>query len=120
MRRTSGVIAIALVGVLLFDSAASALASRTFTTFQMVDHVTHVTYKGKVTADPDRTACIRNRRVKVIHAGVVIAETTTDADGKWSVIGPRPPNGDDVTVFVQAKKRNGRTICRGRRLTKRF
>jgi hypothetical protein len=51
---------------------------------------------------------------------VKIAETVTGEDGKWKVLGPRPPKGDDVTAKVKPKRQRGKTICKRTSVTKEF
>jgi hypothetical protein len=67
---------------------------------------TQDTFSGKVTST--RARCEAGRTVTVTHAGVTIATTFTDLAGNWTVVGPRPPKGDDVTAFTPKKflKRN--------------
>lgn len=62
---------------------------------------TQDTFSGKV--ESTRTRCEIGRVVNVTHAGVTIATTTTDLAGNWTVVGPRPPKGDDVTAFTPKK-----------------
>jgi len=66
------------------------------------------TFHGKVTST--RAACEIGRSITITHAGVTIATATTDAAGNWTVTGPRPPKGDDVTAFMPKKilKKNRR------------
>jgi hypothetical protein len=66
------------------------------------------TFSGKVTSR--RAACEVGRTIFVTHAGATIATATTDAAGNWTVTGPRPPKGDDVTAFTPKKilKKNRR------------
>ena len=117
MRRIAVVVALALTATLFLDAAALAVAS-TSTTFTMEDQGSSVLYSGRI--DSERASCVRNRVVKVFHKGVLIAETRSDADGFWSVVGPKPPAGDEVTVQVTKKKRRGKVICRGTSKTKTF
>jgi hypothetical protein len=112
-------IAICAVTASLAVGAVAYAAADTDTTFKMeAKSPTTVEYSGKVTSDSSR--CIKGRRVNVIHRGVRIASTTTDADGKWKVIGPRPPKGDDVTAKVKPKRKRGKTICKGTSVKKEF
>jgi hypothetical protein len=69
---------------------------------------TQDTFSGRVTSTRDR--CEIGRVVNVTHAGVTIATATTDLAGNWTVVGPRPPKGDDVTAFTPKKilKKNRR------------
>jgi hypothetical protein len=62
---------------------------------------TQDTFSGKVTSS--RARCEIGRTVNVTHAGVTIATTTTDLAGNWTVVGPRPPKGADVTAFTPKK-----------------
>jgi hypothetical protein len=62
---------------------------------------TQDTFSGKVTST--RARCEVGRIVNVTHAGVTIATATTDLAGNWTVVGPRPPKGDDVTAFTPKK-----------------
>jgi len=62
---------------------------------------TQDTFSGKVTST--RARCEVGRLVNVTHAGVTIAQATTDLAGNWTVVGPRPPKGDDVTAFTPKK-----------------
>jgi hypothetical protein len=62
---------------------------------------TQDTFSGKVTST--RARCEVGRLVNVMHAGVTIATATTDLAGNWTVVGPRPPKGDDVTAFTPKK-----------------
>jgi hypothetical protein len=62
---------------------------------------TQDTFSGKVTST--RARCEAGRVVNVTHAGVTIATATTDLAGNWTVVGPRPPKGDDVTAFTPKK-----------------
>lgn len=118
MRRIASVLALVVVASLAFSSVALATGS-TKTTFKMEDQGSYVKYSGQVSSNSDK--CIGGRIVKVFHKGVKIAETKTNAEGRWSVIGPKPPDGDEVTVKV-AKKRNsrGKVICAGDRVTRVF
>jgi hypothetical protein len=59
------------------------------------------TYSGKVTST--RVRCEVGRFITITHAGVTIATATTDAAGNYTVTGPRPPKGDDVTAFTPKK-----------------
>jgi hypothetical protein len=79
---------------------------------------TKVEYSGKVTSDPDRRKCVKGRVVTIIHNGVEIEETETDEDGKWSVKGARPPDGDVVTAYVHPEP--GRRGCKDVEVRKRF
>ena len=114
----ASVIALALVTSLLGGSVALAGAATTSTTFRMNDEGGFVEYKGRV--DSPSARCIKNRVIEIFHNGVKIGETRTDEDGRWSVDGPVPPDGDDVTVKVKPKKRRGKTICKGTSRTKAF
>ena len=58
-------------------------------------------FSGRVRSD--RTACKVGRAINVTHNGVLIATTTTDAAGNYSVNGPRPPKGDDVVTTMRKK-----------------
>jgi hypothetical protein len=118
MRKPVLLIAVALAASLFFETAALAAAAGTDTTFKMEDNGSSVTYSGRVSSNSDR--CIKNRRVKIFHKGVNIANATTDADGKWSVEGPKPPDGDNVTAEVKKKRKNGKTICKSTSVTKTF
>jgi hypothetical protein len=62
---------------------------------------TQDTFSGKVTSA--RAACTVGRTVAITHAAVTIATATTDLAGNYTVIGPRPPKGDDVTAFTPKK-----------------
>jgi hypothetical protein len=62
---------------------------------------TQDTFSGKV--ESTRARCEVGRVVTVTHAGVTIATATTDLAGNWTVVGPRPPKGDDVTAFTPKK-----------------
>ena len=62
---------------------------------------TQETFSGQVTSR--RTACEIGRVITVSHAGVTIATATTDFAGNWTVVGPRPPKGADVTAFTPKK-----------------
>jgi hypothetical protein len=66
------------------------------------------TFSGKVTSV--RAACEVGRPITISHAGVTIATATTDVAGNWTVVGSRPPKGDDVTAFIPKKilKKNRR------------
>ncbi len=119
MRRIVLVVVATFVASLALEGAALA-APETDTTFRMEDKGNYVEYKGTVTSDPVRQRCIRNRAIRIYHDGILIASTTTDADGKWKVNGPRPPNGDEVTVEVRKKRKRGKTICQGTEVTKTF
>jgi hypothetical protein len=70
--------------------------------------MTQDTFSGKVTST--RMACLSGRTVTITHAGVTIATATTDVAGNYTVTGPRPPKGDDVTAFTPKKvlKKNRR------------
>jgi hypothetical protein len=59
------------------------------------------TFSGKVTSV--RAACEAGRSIFISHAGVRIATATSDPAGNWTVTGPRPPKGDDVTAFLPKK-----------------
>ena len=117
MRRIAPVLALALVTSLAVGGVALATPS-TKTTFAMDDQGPYVEYSGKVTSSSGR--CVADRAVKIFHAGVLIAQTTTNANGTWSVIGPKPPDGDNVTVKVKPKKRDGVVLCKGTSVTKAF
>jgi hypothetical protein len=58
-------------------------------------------FSGKI--ESRRAACEVGRFVNIIHNGVTIATATTDIAGNYSVNGPRPPKGDDVTAFTPKK-----------------
>jgi len=62
---------------------------------------TQATYSGKV--EGPRASCEIGRIVNVTHAGAVIATTTTDLAGNWTVVGSKPPKGSDVTAFAPKK-----------------
>lgn len=62
---------------------------------------TQATYSGKI--ESPKAACEIGRPVNVSHAGAVIATTTTDFAGNWTVVGSKPPKGSDVTAFVPRK-----------------
>jgi hypothetical protein len=69
---------------------------------------TQDTFSGKVSST--RAACQSGRTVTITHAGVTIATATTDVAGNYTVAGPRPPKGDDVSAFTPKKvlKKNRR------------
>jgi hypothetical protein len=56
------------------------------------------TFSGRI--DSPRARCEVGRVVNVTHAGTTIATATTDFAGNWTVVGPHPPKGDDVTAFA--------------------
>jgi hypothetical protein len=117
--RTLLVAVLGVVAALALGTVAYAAAADTDTTFKMeAQSATSVKYSGKVTSDDNH--CIKGRKVVIIHRGVTIARTETDGDGKWSVIGPRPPKGDNVTAKVKPKRKHGKTICKGTKVTKEF
>jgi hypothetical protein len=62
---------------------------------------TQDTFSGKI--ENQRARCEIGRFITVSHAGVTIATATTDLAGNWTVVGPRPPKGDDVTAFTPKK-----------------
>jgi hypothetical protein len=62
---------------------------------------TQDTFSGRVIST--RAACKVGRVVTITHAGVTIAQATTDLAGNWAVIGPRPPKNDPVTAFTPKK-----------------
>ena len=66
------------------------------------------TFSGKVVSV--RARCEAGRTIFISHAGVTIATATSDPAGNWTVTGPRPPKGDDVTAFLPKKflKKNRR------------
>jgi hypothetical protein len=101
-------------------SVALAAAANTATTFKMKDRGDSVEYSGKVTSDPSKPLCISGRKVQVYHRGILIAETVTESNGNWEVAGPRPPEGDEVTVIVKKVKRKGKTRCRSASVTEVF
>ncbi len=105
---------------LVLASVALAAAATTSTTFKMKDKGVNVEYSGKVTADPPKTICVAQRRVEVFHRGIKIATTLTETNGTWKVDGPRPPDGDDVTVIVKKVKRKGKTRCKSASVTAPF
>ena len=61
-----------------------------------------VLYSGKVASNKAR--CAKNRKYEIIHNGVVIASGKTDDDGKFTAIGPEPPDGDKVKVKIKSKR----------------
>lgn len=69
---------------------------------------TQDTFSGRVRSTKPR--CESGRLVNVMHNGVTIATATSDVAGNWTVLGPRPPKGDDVTAFMPKKvlKKNRR------------
>jgi hypothetical protein len=62
---------------------------------------TQVTYSGRI--ESPRATCEVGRIVNVTQAGAVIATTTTDFAGNWTVVDSKPPKGSDVTVFTPKK-----------------
>jgi hypothetical protein len=68
-----------------------------------IDILTDTTdmFSGKVTSR--RAACTVGRVITITHAGVPIATATSDVAGNWTVTGPRPPKGDDLTAFTPKK-----------------
>jgi hypothetical protein len=58
-------------------------------------------FSGRVQSD--RAACRAGRVINITHNGVLIATTVTDVAGNFTVTGPRPPKGDDVTAFMPKK-----------------
>jgi hypothetical protein len=127
----------ALVGVcaLLLLAAQPALADKNVSIFSDTTvTITPIgpstaTYSGKLTTRPaakgktkrERTRrrvlaknCLAGRTVKVWHGppdtGFLIGTTTTNAAGKWSVTGNKPPTGDSVTVEIEFLER-GKASC---------
>jgi hypothetical protein len=64
-------------------------------------NTTQDTFSGKI--ESTRARCEVGRVVTVTHAGVTIATATTDLAGNWTVVGQKPPKGDDVTAFTPKK-----------------
>jgi hypothetical protein len=91
------IVALAAAAVLCMGSTAVAGDIEVTLKFDQGSAPGTVKYKGKVTGDKD---CVGGRRIKIIHDGEVIAETETDENGKYSVEGPEPPDGDKVKVKV--------------------
>jgi hypothetical protein len=62
---------------------------------------TQATYSGKI--ESPKGACERGRIVNVLQGGALIATTSTDLAGNWSVVGSKPPKGTDLTAFTPKK-----------------
>jgi hypothetical protein len=58
-------------------------------------------FSGRVQSD--RAVCRVGRVITITHNGVLIATTVSDVAGNFTVTGPRPPKGDDVTAFMPKK-----------------
>jgi hypothetical protein len=69
---------------------------------------TQATFSGKI--ESPKARCEIGRLVNVFHAGVLIATATTDQAGSWTVVGSKPPKGNEVTAVAPKKvlKRNSK------------
>jgi hypothetical protein len=80
---------------------------------------TTTTYSGQVFGD---RFCREGRRVDIYVGGVFAAAVATDANGNFSVIGPKPPPGTEasaVAVKKMKKTKKGKHICRAKTETKK-
>ena len=80
-------------------------------------------YEGEVKSGVPR--CRKGRKVKVWHDSVppfLIGTDTTDANGKWAVDGPAPPDGDSIYAVTSRKtlrkSATHRHRCKGARSAK--
>jgi hypothetical protein len=102
-RSAFAAVAVAIIALAVVVEAQAAAAPTTVKSFTAERQLPgFVNYSGKISSPKAR--CKKNRRFSIIHDGTAIASSKTDENGKFSTIGPEPPDGDKVKVVIKKKR----------------